>query len=183
MRRAFPAFAAALALLPAAASATSITAARPHDPKLGCKAIKQVVEGFNKGRLQDPDSMGLGPTFYSDALGEVEEKEEAAFLYALRHSEGKRDRKPMRIYGIFTVLADKEGPIYLVVLDRESWHEKRLVPGDMLDMLEIDDPHWDTDSSLWLVSFSSNHIYWFREAGEMYRLMSSANRLESCSLD
>jgi hypothetical protein len=184
MRRAVLAFAAALALLPAGgASATSIAAARPHDPTLGCKAIKAVIARINKGRLRDPRDVSIHPNFYSDAFGEVEEKEEEAFLHGLRHSEGRRDRRPMRLYGVFTVHKDEHDPIYLVVLDREAWHETRLVMGDMNDVEKVADPHYATESSYWLVGFSSSRIRSFREAPETYRLMGAANRLENCRQD
>lgn len=173
--------AAALALLPpGAASATSVTAAAPHDPKLGCKAIKQVVANLNAGRLSDPDSPGAGPTFFSDAFGKVEESEEAAFLRSMRHSEGRPDEKPIELRDVYIVLKDKDDPIYLVTLARESWHEKRLVDDSMLGMEEVDDPHYETDTTSWLVRFMSNDLTDFREAPEIYPLWRGSRELKGC---
>jgi len=179
------ALAAAFALVPASgAGATSITAAPPHDPKQGCEAIKRTIADLNAGRLKDPKSAHpSGPTFYSDTFGKVEEGEEAAFLHSLRHSEGKRDRKPIRLYGVFTVQADKHAPIYLAVLERESWHQIRLEEDDMLNVREVRDPRYERDTSYWLVSFRSDDISDFREAGEMFRLMSESNWLRPCRED
>jgi hypothetical protein len=179
MRRLALAAAAFALLAPAAAPATSVTAAPPHDPKLGCKAIKRVVAGLNAGRLKDPDSWS-GPTFFSDAFGKVEESEEAAFLHSMRHSEGKPDEKPIELRDVYIVLQDKDDPIYLVTLDRESWHEKRLVDDGMLGMEEVDDPHYETDSASWLVRFMGDDLTDFREAPEMYPLWRESRELKGC---
>lgn len=173
--------AALLALLPAAAArSTTITAAPPHDPKLGCKSIKQVIADLNAGRLRDPKRWDYGPRFYSDAFGKVEAGEEAAFLHAMRHSEGKPDSKPIRLYRVWILIRDKDDPVYLVGLERESWHEKRMVDDGMMDVQEVDDPHYERDTSSWLVSFWSNQIIDFREVPEMYRFWSKARTVKDC---
>ena len=178
MRRALRTRAAAFALLPAAAApATSITASRPHDPKLACKAIERVIAGLNKGRLKVPKSIGPGPTFFSDLFGEVDEKEEAAFLHAIRHSEGKRDSEPMELYYVSTIFKEEHQAIYLVVIERQAWHETRWVEDDMLSSNEVEDPRYARDTSYWLASFRSNEITDFREAGAMYPLLDEATEL------
>jgi hypothetical protein len=175
------ALAALLALLPAtAALATSITPAPPHDPKLGCKAIKQVIADLNAGRLRDPKLWHSGPTFFSDAFGKVETGEESAFLHFMRHSEGRPDPKPIRLYRVWTLLPDKDDPVYLVGLEREVWREKRMVDDGMMNMQEVDDPHYETDTSSWLVSFWSNRIIHFREVPEMYRFWTRAKTVKDC---
>jgi len=181
MRRALPAFVAALALLPAGgAPATSVTASRPHDPKLACKAIKRVIADFNRGRLPGPEPSAFAPIFYSDRFGEVDDAEAADFLHALRHSEGKRDRRPIRLGHVSTVHKERDEALYLVVLEREAWREKRRVEDEELRVQEIDDPRFERDTSYWLVSFGSNAISHFREAPEMYKLMSEAAWLKQC---
>lgn len=181
MRRLILAWAAAFALLPAGgAHATSITAAPPHDPKLGCKAIKQVIADLNAGRLRDPKLWGSGPTFFSDGFGKVDAGEEAAFLHAMRHSEGKPDLKPIRLYGVWIVHRDKDDPIYLVALERRAWRKKRLVGDPLTDMQEVEDPHYDTDTTSWLASFWSDRMIHFREAPEMYKLWTKGRKLKDC---
>lgn len=173
--------AAAFALLAAgAASATSVTSSPPHDPKLACKAIKQVVSDLNRGRLDDPEAWGAGPTFFSDRFGEVEESEEAAFLHSMRHSEGRPDEKPIELRDVRTLHKERDNAVYLVVLNRESWHLKRLVDDGMLNMEEVDDPHYATDTNFWLASFLSNDLSDFREAPEMYMLWLEARELKDC---
>ena len=184
MNRSLAALAAALALLPAAAApATSITASRSHDPKLGCKAIEALVANLGKGRLGDPKRPSFAPTFYSDRFGEVEDSEEAAFLHALRHSEGKRDRGPIRLERVHAVDTDRFHPIYLVGLERESWHETRLETDGMFETREIRDPRYERETSYWLATFNSNDIVRFREAQEMYQLGDEANVLKHCRQD
>jgi hypothetical protein len=184
MKRALAALAALLVLLPAtAAPATSITASRSHDPKLGCKAIEALVANLNKRRLKDPKAFGLATTFYSDRFGEVEDGEETAFLHSLRHSEGRRDRGPIRLDRVHAVDPAKFHPIYLVVLERESWRETRLETDGMLETHEIRDPRYDLEASYWLATFNSNDIVRFREAPEMYQLGKEANRLKGCGED
>jgi hypothetical protein len=184
MCRTLAALAAAVALLPAtAAPAASITASRSHDPKLGCKAIEVLVANLGKGRLEDPRGAAFIPTFYSDRFGEVEDSEEAAFLHALRHSEGKRDRGPIRLDRVHAVHPDRFHPIDLVVLERESWHETRLETDGMLETQEIRDPRYVRETSHWLVTFHSNDIMRFREAPEMYQLGDESNALRHCRQD
>ena len=173
--------AAAMALLSAgAAPATSLSPTPPHDPKLGCKAIKQVVADLNAGRLRDPDASGAGPTFFSDAFGEVEEAEEAAFLQAMRHSEGKPDEKPMELRDVRIVHKDKDDPLYLVVLDRQSWHETMDVDDGMLGSQTIDYPHYATDTHFWLVRFMNDDLTDFREAPETHVLWLASKPLKGC---
>ena len=180
-RTAAAAFAALLALLPAAASpASSITATRSHDPKLGCRAIEALVANLSRGRLEDPRGAAFVPTFYSDRFGEVDKAEEAAFLHSLRHSEGKRDRGPIRIERVHAVHPDKFRPIYLVVLERDSWREIRTETDGMFETREIRDPRYVTETSHWLATFNSNDLMRFREAPEMYQLGNEANALRSC---
>lgn len=181
MNRSAAALAALLALLPPApGGATTITAAPPHDPKLGCRAIKQVIADLNAGRLREPKSWAFAPRFYSDGFGKVEEAEEAAFLHSMRHSEGKADLKPIRLYRVWTLIRDKDDPVYLVGLEREAWHEKRIVDDGMMDIREVDDPHYERETSSWLVSFWSNRIIDFREVPEMYRFWSKARPVKDC---
>jgi hypothetical protein len=183
----FAAAAALAALLvplpPAAAPASSVTRAPPHDTRLGCKAVEALVANLNKGRLEDPKAVAFPATFYSDRFGEVEEAEEAAFLDSLRHSEGKRDRGPIRLDRVFVVDKDEYSAIYLVVLERLSWHETRLETDGMLETHEIRDPRFVREDSHWLASFSSNDITRFREAPEMYPLGNQANVLKGCGED
>lgn len=180
-RRRRLAFALACALLPACpAPATSFSDPDPHDPKLACEAIKRVVAGFNAGRLGDPDSWKPGPTFFSDSFGEVEEAEEAAFLHSMRHSEGRPDEKPIELRDVRIVHKDEDDPLYLVVLDRESWHEKRLTTDELLMPIEIDDPHFETDTNFWLVRFMSNALTDFREAPEVHTLWLESKKLKHC---
>jgi hypothetical protein len=181
MRPILSALAAVCALLAAGgAAATSFGPRTKHDPKLGCMAVKQVVAGLNAGRLADPDDRGAGPTFFSDAFGEVEAREEPAFLHAMRHSEGKPDDKPIELRDVAILHEDEEDPTYLVALDREAWHLTRDVQDEMLEAETIDDPHFSTDTSYWLVSFISNEITDFRQADEMFRLMKDARELKDC---
>lgn len=139
-----------------------------------------MLADLNRGRLKDPKSYAAGPTFFSDRFGEVEEKEEAAFLHAMRHSEGKRDREPMELYHVSTVLREEHQAVYMVAIEREAWHEKRWVDLDELSGREIDDPHYATDTSYWLVSFRSNDLTDFREAQEMYVFMDEKTELQDC---
>ena len=179
MRRILLAIAAAL--LPwAPAPATSLSPTPPHDPKLGCKAIKQVVADLNAGRLADPEARGAGPTFFSDAYGEVEEGEEAAFLHSMRHSEGKPDEKPIELRDVRIVHKDKEAPIYLVVLDRQAWHETMDVDDGMLGSQTIDYPHYNTDTHVWLVRFMNDDLTDFREAPEIHPLWLKTKQLKGC---
>jgi hypothetical protein len=181
MVRALAALAAALSLLlPALAWATSITAAPPHDTRLGCAAIKGVVANLAAGRLKDPDHL-LGPTFFSDAAGRVEAAEEEAFLHSLNNNEGRPDAKPIRLYHVYRLHIDKHQPTYLVVLERHAWHETRLETDEMLMDHEVRDPHYGVDTSYWLATFRSNDIWYFREAGELYDVMSDARELEGCA--
>jgi hypothetical protein len=184
MRRALLALAVALALPHSGgAPATSITSSPPHDPGLACKAIKAAIKALNAGRLKDPKTAGIGPTFYSDLFGEIEPEEEARFLHSLRHSEGKPDRKPIGLYGVFIVHREKEMPLYLAVLRRQAWHETELVTDDMYDTREVANPAYREDMSFWLVGFWSNHIRTFREATELYQVMSQASQLQNCYQD
>lgn len=122
MRRFILASAAAIGLLGAgAAAATSLTETPPHDPKLGCSAIKQVIADLNAGRLEDPESSGAGPTFFSDAFGEVDESEESAFVHSMRHSEGKPDSKPMELRDVRIVHKDEDA--------RSTWSSWIADPG------------------------------------------------------
>lgn len=180
MFRALLPLAAALALLPAAASATSIGRAPPHDPRLGCEAIKRVIDNFNAGRLKAPDSV-VPPFYYADAFGAVEPEEEQAFLHSLRHSQGKPDEKPMRLYHVYRVHEDEHRPIYLVVIERQTWQETRLETNDMLMTEEVHDPAYRMDMSFWLATFGSNNLWYFREAGEFYELMDDKRELKGCS--
>lgn len=174
-------FAAALALaLPAAAGATSVTASPPHDPGLGCKAIAAVIDDLKAGRLKEAEAL-IGPTFFADAFGEVEEAEEQAFLHALHHNEGRPDARPMRLDGVFRVHADRHQPVYLVALEREAWHETRLETDGMLVDREVRDPHYARDISYWLATFRSNDIWYFREAGELYPLADDERELKGCA--
>ena len=180
MSRPFLAPVAALALLPAtAAPATSIARAPPHDAMLGCEAIKRVVGNLSAGRLKGAGDL-LGPTFFSDAFGKVEAREEEAFLNSLRHSEGRPDLKPMRLYHVYRVYRDEHQPIYLVVLERQAWHETRLETDEMLITQEVRDPHYGLDTSYWLATFRSNDLWHFREAPELYPLMDESRELEGC---
>ena len=184
MRRALLALAAVLALpLSGGAEATSITGSPPHDPKLACKEILGAIKGLNAGRLKDPRAAGIGPTFYSDLFGEVEPAEEARFLHSLRHSEGKADRTPIGLYGVFTVHRDKDTPLYMAVLKRQSWHETELVTDDMGDTQEVANPGYREDTSFWLVGFWSNDLRTFREATELFQVMSQANQMKNCHRD
>lgn len=184
MSPAASAFAALLGLLPAAAAAaSSITATRSHDPKLGCRAIEALVANLGRGRLEDPRGASFVPTFYSDRFGEVDKAEEAAFLHSLRHSEGRRDRRPIRLERVHAVDPDKFRPIYLVVLERESWREIRTETDGMFETHEIPDPRFVIETSHWLATFSSNDLMRFREAPEMYQLGDEANRLKGCARD
>ena len=100
----------------------------------------------------------------------------------MRHSEGKKDAKPIELREVVLVHKDKEDPIYLVMLDREAWHETREVDldGGMSGTETVDDPGFVTDHSYWLVSFISNGITDFREAPEMFRLWDEDASLKDC---
>jgi hypothetical protein len=175
--------AAAAALLPSLAAspalATSIGRAPEHRVELGCRAIRQVVANLNSGDL-DEGVPFPGPTFYTDALGEVQPAEEEAFLRAMRHSDGKKDRKPIRLDGVYKVRGDEFRPTYLVVLVRELWRLKRYEMDGMLETVEIDDPHWDSDRSVWLVTFSSNHVDEWRETPELYPFAEEEGEVRAC---
>jgi hypothetical protein len=176
-RRSLAVLAAALALLPAAgAGATSLAKAPPHDPALGCAAVKRLIGNLRAGRLKDPKAL-LGPEFYSDDFGKVEPAEEAAFLHALHHSEGRPDRKPMGLYHAYLVNEDEYNPTWMVVIAREAWHTTRLEQDGMLMWNEVPDPHYDFDTSYWLATFASSEIRHFREAGELYHLMDDKREL------
>lgn len=180
MRRFLLALAAALVLLPAqSAPATIWLPPEPHDPELGCEAIKRVVAGLNQGRLADPQSWSVTPRFFHDSFGKVEAEEEADFLHAMRHAHGKPDLGPIELRGISLLHKDREDPIYLVRLDRESWH--LMTVGDNGTGPElVDDPGYGTESSYWLASFLSNGLIEFRQVPEMYRAYDEDPKLK-CS--
>lgn len=184
MRRTLLRLAAALALLPAtAAPATTIWPEIPHDPKQACAAIERLVEGLAAGRLRSADDPFAGPAFYSDVFGKVDKEEEQAFLDSLRHSEGKPDRRPIRLYHAYSVHRDKQMPTYLVLLQRLAWHETSLHSNDDLNALSVErvaDPHYNPDLSYWLATFDSDRIAHFREAPELYRLTGEKSELKRC---
>ena len=185
MNRLVPAGAIASLLLTAplatAALATSIGSPRPHDASLACMYMSELVADFNEGR---PFAAPLKPyrTIYTDELGEVERDEIEAFNTAMLTSEGKRDHKPMSIYSVHTLGGTETDRQYVLTIQRVSWRTKRLEVDGMLQVVEVDDPHWDTHHSFWLVTFESNSLRTVREAGELLHLKPQLERLEDCPL-
>lgn len=164
------------------ATATTIVAAPRHDPKRACGVIKLVVANINRGQLKSSDQL-LGPRFYSDRFGEVERDEEADFIESMRFSDGKKDKVPMGIDRLDLIANDEYNPQYVVTLIRMRWQLTRLVEDDMLSIDEVDDPHWASKRTTWLVTFNSNGIWDFREVPELFRLTNRKTRVKPCDTD
>jgi hypothetical protein len=169
-------------LAPNAASATSIASAPKHRQELACAAIDRLVANLNSGDL-DANVPFPGPTVYTDALGEVGLDEEETFLAAMRNSEGKADRKPIRLDGVYKVRGDAYQPTYLIALEREVWRLQSYEDDGMLGSYAVDNPHWQTERSFWLVTFQSNHIDHVRETPELDRLAAKTAEVEGCRKD
>jgi hypothetical protein len=183
MRRVLAVSAAALVLLAAGdAVATSIATARPHDPVEACRVIKQLVANLNSGDL-DEGIPFPGPLFSTDALGEIAPKEEAAFLHSMRNSAGKADRVPIRLYRVLIIRRDKHRPVYLVVLERQAWHETSYDTDEMMNVIPVHNPQYRVDESFWLATFQWNVIENFREVPELYDFLGKGRRLRNCSSD
>lgn len=164
-----------------AALATSIGSPRPHDASLACMGMSGLVADFNEGQ---PFAAPLDPyrTIYTDELGEVERDELEAFNTAMLTSEGKRDRKPMSISSVHTLGGTETDRQYVLTIERVRWRTKRLELDDMFDVIAIDDPHWETHHTFWLVTFESNSLRTVREADELLQLKPQLERLEDCPL-
>lgn len=163
------------------ALATSIARAPQHDPTLACEAIKALVAGLATGTVADIGAPSGFVTFFSDALGKIEgEAEKTAFLAALHEASGKPDRRPLRLYHAYSMRSDEEGASYLVALERQRWTLVRDEVDDMLMPIEVPDPHYETTISYWIATFSSNSMWQFREAGELYRFMAKERQLPGC---
>ena len=166
-------------LAASAASATSIASAPKHRQELACAAIGQLVANLNSGDL-DANVPFPGPTIYTDALGEVGLDEEETFLAAMRNSEGKADRRPIRLDGVYKVRGDDYQPTYLIALEREVWRLQSYEDDGMLGSYAVDNPHWQTTRSLWLVTFRSNHIDYVRETPELDLLAANSAEVDGC---
>jgi hypothetical protein len=183
MARAFALAAAALSLLPlAAAQATTITAAPPHEPARACAAIEALVADLNAGRMPRGEAFP-GPAFHTDALGTVEGAEEQAFLHAMRHSAGRPDRTPMRLYHVYRLHRDKHRATWLAVLERQAWQEARASVDPMTDEETLHPAGYEVAVSYWLATFDSNDLRHFREAPELYPLMRRKAELPNCPTD
>lgn len=174
---------AAFALLAAgAASATSLASAPKHRQALACAAIRQLVANLNSGDLE-AEVPFPGPMVYTDALGYVDLDEEETFLAGMRNSEGKADRKPIRLDGVYTVRGDDYQPTYLIALERELWRLQSYEDDGMLGSYAVDDPHWQTERSLWLVTFRSNHVEYVRETPELDLFAGKGAEVRGCRED
>ncbi|MCC6926793.1 hypothetical protein [Novosphingobium sp.] len=157
-------------LAAAPVAATSVVAARPHDPQSACPAVLQLVADINAGKPRG-DHAARFHFFYTDALGEVDLAEEPVLAKALREANGKPDRLPAALGGIWPLAQGaghrKDQALYVIVLRRETWQLVRYETDAMLMPTEIPDPHWDSDNSTWLVAFDENRIRAVREAREL----------------
>jgi hypothetical protein len=171
----------ALALLaPGPGLATSIGRALPHDPRLGCIALGQLVDELG-GKAPDKNRpYELPVTFFTDELGRVDPAEEAAFLHFMRNAAGRNDREPVRVGRVYRIHADKYRPTWLVMLERQTWQPTRFETDEMLMDREVDDLAYRHHWSWWLVTFRSSRVSEFREAGELYTMMKDGNELKNC---
>lgn len=159
--------------------ATSIATAAPHNPNTACENVAQLVDNLNAGTPWGSDERNI-VFFYSDRFGEVERDERDAFTKHMRHSNGKRDRRNMKVASLHSLHEDERWPQYIVKLDRAVWKLTSWETDGMLMEREIDDPHWTTDFSTWLVQFRNNRIHSVREARELVSLVSNLERVKGC---
>ena len=122
---------------------------------------------------------------YTDDLGKVERDEVEAFASYMLTSHGRQDRVPMEVHSIHVLGGDEFERFYVLTLKRSQWQLKRYEEDGMLNPIEIDDPHWDTGYSTWLVHFSSHSLRSVRQADDLVYLQSGLEKLENCpsSLD
>ena len=160
------------------AQATTIAAPRPHDAALGCTRMIDMVADFREG-------LPFGTPWsyrevYTDDLGKVERDEVEAFASYMLTSHGRQDRVPMEVHSIHVLGGDEFERFYVLTLKRSQWQLKRYEEDGMLNLIEIDDPHWDISYSTWLVRFSSNTLRSVRQADDLLFLKSELEPLENC---
>jgi hypothetical protein len=154
----------ALALVSAPASALSIAAMRPHNPILSRPALDKLIAAIDSN---DPARLDVLPFIYTDALGQVDIEEEAAFIEAMNTSDGRKDRDPIKVVEFELLVRDKFYPVYLVTLERQVWKLKEIEMDGCANITEHDRPHWETSRTTWLAAFRSNNIASFRQADEL----------------
>lgn len=173
------ALAAMLAAFVGPAAATSIATPPPHNPARVCSAIGGLVADINAG---DPLGAERGDfrEFHTDALGRVNQDELPALTKSLRKANGKADRAPMRIFGVWPLKVQADAAFYIVTLERETWQLERIETDEMLMPYGVPDPHWGSSLSTWLVGFASNHIVTVREADELDGLTDLDQGMKGC---
>lgn len=166
--------AAGLALASAAQSARALSIASmpPHDRKLACDRVKAVLAGIARR-----DAAAGPPLVSTDALGLVAWNERDAFLDAMTRSEGRADERPLRLAGLYRLGDDRFAPVYLARIERQVWHAMRREQDGMGETIETPDPHYATERSTWLVTFSSNQVERLREVPEGYLLQRERRRV------
>ena len=161
------------------AGATSVSKARPHDPDLACTTTKQLVADLNAEKPYGEDRRNFR-MYFTDEMGFVEHEQLDQFTKSMVSANGKRDRNPMRLQSLYRLHVDDSRALYLAGFLRYSWALKRYVTNGLLDIDEIDDPHWEPQTTYWLLGFRTNDIVTMREAGDAYMLTSDSNRVKGC---
>ena len=176
------ALAATLALLPASppAAATSVVATPPHRADRACALTAEVFAGLVANASPRPGAlMGLSVT--TDTLGTVAWEENEARATELGSHAGKPDRVPLRLLSLHRLDAGREetAATYVAMVERDRWELERYTGSDGLLMPVYEpDPHYETRSSSWLVTFRGNRIWTLREAGELWPLGFDPGRMD-----
>ncbi len=170
----------ALAVLVSTAQATSIAKPADHDPAHACSSVNAVLDAFNSGDVRSPAL----PTFLvHDDFGKVGWKQRPALVHAVTHSDGKRDREPMKLDRLYR-LDDGKNPgiaIYVAHVTRVRYRLYRWVPIGMGTDELINDPHWERSNDYWLVRFDGVFLREMRQ-GDFYWLGRTGKRVdENCS--
>lgn len=122
--------------------------------------------------------------YYNDQLGAVSHDELEAFAQALLLSEGKADRRPMRIYSLMRLSRDElYSPYYVLTLERVLWQTKSYETNDMLLPVEVENPHWEVEHSSWLIGFRGNEITSARQVDELFFLHGELEPVKGCSTE
>ena len=162
-----------------ASQATSIGSPRPHDPLIACMSIEELVGDLNAGKPFGREFRHYREV-HTDALGKLERDEIEGFNQWLLTSEGKPDRSPMTIRSIRTLGGDEIVRHYVLTTERTRWRTKRIELDEMLQMIEIDDPHWGAGYVTWLVAFNGNNLQSIRQADELTHIASTLKPLADC---
>lgn len=165
----------AIAATNAGAAAMTVAIARPHRPNFACDALRETVAMMTGLRTMD-----ITPMFGTDRSGRVEYQDRSALVRTMTTSEGRADRRPLRIDQVWPI--GKREPrdavaLYVVALTRERWYPERSDFGDPEALVPAG---YDFDTSYWVAEFRSERVVEFREAPFMWRLASGTARLPGC---